>query len=288
MGRSFGRGAARFFFFFFRARDAAGLCASRRGQPQRTFPISPGCATPGRESGSRRPRDPSSRSADSSGGRWPRVARPPCPLGRAVLSAAPSRGSPARRTSRRPRQRRLLRRPGERTWHLPPRLRAEGRADGQPGLGFLSPAGRPGASSRAEPRRGESGWAGRGGKGRGRREGGRGRRASPRRGRALARAAGIARRRCGNVRHVGHGAGSGSGGRAADLECGSGRGRRGAVLGRGGRPCWGRGQCGGGGGAGRPRCTEEGGGGGGGSAPPLPARPAAAARAVPVRRGDNE
>lgn len=85
----------------------------------------------------------------------------------------------------------------------------------------------------------------------------RGRRASPRRGRALARAAGIARRRCGNVRHVGHGAGSGSGGRAADLECGSGRGRRGAVFGRGGRPCWGRGQCGGGGGAGRPCCTEK-------------------------------
>lgn len=62
------------------------------------------------------------------------------------------------------------------------------------------------------------------------REGGRG--ASPRRGRALARAAGIARRRCGNVRHVGHGAGSGSGGRAADLVLGSGRGRRGAVFGR--------------------------------------------------------
>lgn len=143
-----------------------------------------------------------------------------------------------------------------------------------------APAGR--------PRRGESGWAGEGGEGRGRREGGRGRGASPRRGRALARAAGIARRRCGNVRHVGHGAGSGSGGRAADLVCGSGRGRRGAVFGRGGRPCCGRGQWGGGGGAGRPRCTEEGGGGGGGSPPPLPARPAAAARAVPVRRGDNE
>lgn len=130
-----------------------------------------------------------------------------------------------------------------RTWHLPHGESAGCRAESGRRRHPLSPE-RPEAehAPAGRPRSGESGWAGEGGEGRGRREGGRGRGASPRRGRALARAAGIARRRCGNVRHVGHGAGSGSGGRAADLVCGSGRGRRGAVFGRGGRPCCGRGQ----------------------------------------------
>lgn len=130
-----------------------------------------------------------------------------------------------------------------RTWHLPHGKSAGRRTEGHRRRRPLFPE-RPEAehAPAGRPRRGESGWAGEGGEGRGGREGGEGRGASPRRGRALARAAGIARRRCGNVRHVGHGAGSGSGGRAADLVCGSGRGRQGAVFGRGGRPCCGRGQ----------------------------------------------
>lgn len=143
------------------------------------------------------------------------------------------------------RQRRTLCGAGELA-HLAPATRREPT----PASGGVPPPPPPPSPKRPQaehapagwPRRRESGWAGKGGEGRGRREGGRGRGASPRRGRALARAAGIARRRCGNVRHVGHGAGSGSGGRAADLVCGSGRGRRGAVFGRGGRPCCGRGQ----------------------------------------------
>lgn len=121
-----------------------------------------------------------------------------------------------------------------RTWHLPLAESADRLAEGRhrPLSPEVPRAPEAGHAPAGRLRCGESGWTGEGGEGRGRREGGKGRGAFPQRGRALARAAGIARRRCGNVRHVGHGAGSGSGGRAEDLVCGSGRGRQGAVFGR--------------------------------------------------------
>ena len=228
-----------------------------------------GCANPRRETSQQAPGRAELSKCRLEGRPVARGRRPPVPPRRAVLGTEPSRGSPARSESAAEAPRRPLRSRGP---SAPGTCRPACVPSVPPRRATGTRLALAGWAGRASPRRE---WVGRQGRERkeGGREGGRGRRASPRRGRALARAAGIARRRCGNVRHVGHGAGSGSGGRAADLECGSGRGRRGAVLGRGGRPCWGRGHCGGGGGAGRPRCTEEGGGGGGGSAPP-PSPPA--------------
>lgn len=234
----------------FRAGEARQVCASAREQTERTFGTPRGCAN-WRMRMSRRSGRLGAKSFRSTGSEvaveaWSTASLPD---DRLVHTRAARRGSvlpgaflrstqPSGESGGGGRGARSGARVKSSTWHLP-----HGETPAGERRAAAAPSGPSGPRlSTLRPRRGESGWAGEGGEGRGRREGGRWRGASPRRGRALARAVGIARRRCGNVRHVGHGAGSGSGGRAADLVCGSGRGRRGAVFGRGGRPCCGRGQ----------------------------------------------
>lgn len=238
----------------FPAGETRQVCASRSGQKEWTFRTSQGCANwrmrISRRSG--RLGDKLFISRGSVGQLWlrltfsfrahrllhARAAQRGCVLPGTVLRGTQRAGWRGRGG----RGARSGARVSLRTWHLPHGESAGCRAERRhrpltrsgPRLSTLPRAGRAAERVGGQAREGKGEEGGR--------EGGRGRSASPRRGRALARAAGIARHRCGNVRHVGHGAGSGSGGRAADLVCGSGRGRRGAVFGRGGRPCCGRGQ----------------------------------------------